>query len=40
MLLEIDNLRTHFKVDDGVYARAVDGISFSVEAGRTVAVVG
>ena len=40
MLLEIDNLRTHFKVDEGVYARAVDGISFGVEAGRTVAVVG
>jgi len=40
MLLEIDDLRTHFRVDDGVCARAVDGISFGVEAGRTVAVVG
>ena len=36
MRLEIDNLRRHFKVDAGIYARTVDGISFGVEAGRTM----
>ncbi len=40
MLLEINSLKTHFKVDDGVYAKAVDGISFSLDAGRTLALVG
>ena len=38
-LLEVRELRTHFKTDDGELA-AVDGLSFSIEAGRTLAIVG
>ena len=38
-VLEVRNLRTLFNTDDGEFA-AVDGVSFSVEAGRTLAVVG
>ncbi|WP_207539808.1 ABC transporter ATP-binding protein [Sabulicella rubraurantiaca] len=39
VLLEIDNLQTHFRTMDGVN-RAVDGVSFSVRSGETLAVVG
>ncbi len=38
-LLEIENLRTHFYTADGV-VRAVDGVSYCVHAGETLAVVG
>ena len=38
-LLEIDQLQTHFRTPDGIN-RAVDGVSFSIEAGQTLAVVG
>ena len=38
-LLEVRNLRTEFRTGAGV-VRAVDGISYTVDAGETVAIVG
>ncbi len=38
-ILEVRDLHTHFATDDGEFP-AVDGVSFEVEAGRTLAIVG
>jgi peptide/nickel transport system ATP-binding protein len=38
-LLEVENLRTYFKTDAGE-ARAVDGITFTVEPGEVLGIVG
>ncbi len=40
MLLSIKNLATHFHAGPGKIARAVDGISFDLEQGKTLALVG
>src|ERR687883_293409 len=38
-LLEVRDLKTYFKTDDGI-VKAVDGVSFSVEKGKTLGIVG
>ena len=38
-ILRVNELKTHFDVDGSV-VRAVDGVSFSVESGKTLGIVG
>jgi len=38
-LLEVEDLRIHFQTDDGL-VKAVDGVSFSLDRGRTLGIVG
>ena len=38
-LLEVSQLRTHFTTEDGEFP-AVNGVSFAIDAGRTLAIVG
>ncbi len=37
--LEVDNLKVHFPTEDGL-VKAVDGLSFQVERGKTLGIVG
>src|SRR5919198_6218770 len=39
VLVEVNDLRTHFQLMEGL-VRAVDGASFTIRRGRTLAVVG
>jgi peptide/nickel transport system ATP-binding protein len=38
-LLDVQDLKTYFRTDDGI-VKAVDGVSFQVESGQTLGIVG
>ena len=39
-VLEVRDLRVHFQTEDGGVAKVIDGVSFAVERGRTLCLVG
>ena len=40
MLLEVTNLKTHFRMGIGQDAMAVNSVSFGLDVGKTLALVG
>lgn len=40
MLLEVKNLKKYFKIGHNAYLKAVDNVSFSIEKGETLGLVG